>query len=175
MADNETHPMRERESQPLAVLMIFCYTCRQEPSINVFWEASPRSYWKQQRPIAKHLSGAWGILWKRGRKDWSRQRGQRHHKTLQKQTTLVHRASQRLNHQPNSMHGMDLGPIYICNRYVTWSSHGTPNHWSRGCCLWVCSLPFEAISLIGLTCLASMEEDLPTLNATWYAKGGGYP
>jgi hypothetical protein len=49
----ETHPMGE--SQPLMLLMIFCYGCRQEPSISVSWEASSSNWWKQmQRPTAKH-------------------------------------------------------------------------------------------------------------------------
>ena len=49
----ETHPMEE--SQPLTLLMIFCYTYRQEPSIIIIREASPSNSWKQvQRATAKH-------------------------------------------------------------------------------------------------------------------------
>jgi hypothetical protein len=43
------------ESQHLTAFMIFCYACRQKPSITVSWEASWSSRWSQvQRPTAKH-------------------------------------------------------------------------------------------------------------------------
>jgi hypothetical protein len=56
-----------RESPPLTLLMIFYYTCRQEPSIAVVREASPSNCYKLMQ--SQTLSGAWGILQKKGRKD----------------------------------------------------------------------------------------------------------
>jgi hypothetical protein len=45
----ETHPVGA--SQHLTLLWILCYARRQNSSINVFWEASSNSRWKQmQRP-----------------------------------------------------------------------------------------------------------------------------
>jgi hypothetical protein len=53
LAQFEFYPMVV--SQPLTLLMVLCYACKQEPSITVFWEASSDSWWKQmQRHIAKH-------------------------------------------------------------------------------------------------------------------------
>jgi hypothetical protein len=49
----ETHDMRG--SPPLTLLMILCYTCRQEPSITIIRETSPSNWWKQmQRSTVKH-------------------------------------------------------------------------------------------------------------------------
>jgi hypothetical protein len=41
--------------------------------------------------------------------------------------------SQRLNYQPKSMQGVDLGPLHICSKYAAWSSCGSSNNWSGGC------------------------------------------
>ena len=43
---------------------------------------------------------------------------------LQSQLTWAHRGSQRLNCQPESVHGMDLGPLYICKSYAAGSTCG---------------------------------------------------
>jgi len=40
--------------------------------------------------------------------------------------------SQRLNHQLTSLHGLDVGPLHICSRYMTMSLRGSPNNWSGG-------------------------------------------
>ena len=42
----------------------------------------------------------------------------------QNQLTLAHRGSQRLNHEPGSLHGTDLGPLHICNSCAAGSSCG---------------------------------------------------
>jgi hypothetical protein len=48
-----THPILG--SQPSTLLMIFCYACKQEPSITVSWETLSGSGWRQvQWPAAKH-------------------------------------------------------------------------------------------------------------------------
>jgi hypothetical protein len=56
------------ESQSLALLVILCYACKQDPSIIVSKEVSSSSEWKQtERPTAKHhqelgsLVKEWGI------------------------------------------------------------------------------------------------------------------
>jgi hypothetical protein len=56
-------------------------------------------------------------------------------RTSQRQPIWVDGGSQRPNHQTNSRHGLDIGPLCICNRCSAWSSCGPPNNWSRGC-LW---------------------------------------
>ena len=83
------------------------------------------------------------------------------------------RNPQRLNHQLDSPHGTDVGPLHICNSCVVWSSCETPNSKSRGC-LWLCCLPLRCFPLTGLPHLASIE-DVPSLTAIWYAKSGWYP
>ena len=37
---------------------------------------------------------------------------------LWSQLTWAHGVSQRLNHQPKSMHGLDLRVLHICNQYA---------------------------------------------------------
>ena len=76
----------------------------------------------------------------------------------QSQLSWAHGGSQRLNHQPKRMHGLDLSPLYICSRYAAWSSCGSPNNWSRGC-LWLCCLPLDLLPLAELPGLAAVGED----------------
>lgn len=73
------------------------------------------------------LGVAWGILWKRGWKDWKSQRGRGYHKKTYTQLTWAHRGLQKLNQQPNSMHGMDLVLLQICNICTSLSSCETSN------------------------------------------------
>jgi hypothetical protein len=63
---------------------------------------------------------------------------------LQNQLTWAHGGSQRLSHQPKSMHGLDLGPLHIWNRCAAVSDSVA--------CLWI---PFP---LTGLPYLASVGE-----------------
>jgi hypothetical protein len=69
-----THPTGR--SRSLRLLMMFCYTSRQEPGI-----ATLSSRWKQiQRhpppppptptPAKQYMEGAWGVLWRSWGKDW---------------------------------------------------------------------------------------------------------
>jgi hypothetical protein len=85
---------------------------------------------------------------------------------LENQLTWAHRDSQRLNHQPESIRGMDLGPLHICNKCENWSSYGTCNIRSRGC-LWLYCLPLDSFPLTGMPCLRSIEEDVPSPSVTW--------
>jgi hypothetical protein len=72
--------------------MIFCCAYRKESSITVirgFTQQLKETDTKIHRQIIK---GALGTLWKRGRKDCWRQRGQEHHRTPQEnQLTWVSR------------------------------------------------------------------------------------
>jgi hypothetical protein len=43
----------------------------------------------------------------------------------QHQLTWILGGSDRLNHQAKSIHRLDLGPLYICNICVIWSSCGS--------------------------------------------------
>jgi hypothetical protein len=52
-------------------------------------------------------------------------------KNLQNQLTWAHRSTQRLHHQPGSLHQTDLGPLHTCYDFVTWSSCRAPNRGSR--------------------------------------------
>jgi hypothetical protein len=81
-------------------------------------------------------------------------------------TNLNSWGSQRLNHQPMNIHGLDL-----CIRCAAWSSCVSPNNWSsdypKSCCLYE-----EFALLAGLLCLAS---DAPALTETWCSRVGEIP
>jgi hypothetical protein len=94
-------------------------------------------------------------------------------KTLQNQLSFAHRFPQRLNCQTESMHGMDLDSLHICNSCKVWSSCRTPNSMIRGC-IWLCCLPLDPFPLSGLTCLAIVE-NISGPTATLYAKVSWYP
>ena len=50
----------------------------------------------------------------------------------QSQLTWTLGGSQRLNHQPKSIHGLDLVLPCICSKCPAWSSCDSPNNWSGG-------------------------------------------
>ena len=77
----------------------------------------------------------------------------------QNQLTWTLGDPQRLNHQPKSMYGLDLDHLYICSDEQL-SLHAGPPTTGAGAVLepTVC-LPVDYISLAGLPCLASVEED----------------
>lgn len=58
---------------------------------------------------------------------------------------LPHRGLQRLNQQPRTLLGTDLGFLPVCYSCAIWSSCGTPNSRSRSCFLLCCLLwgPFH--------------------------------
>jgi hypothetical protein len=82
--------------------------------------------------------------------------------------------SQRLNHQPESVQGLDLEPLHISGKYAAWSSCGSPNKCS-GSYLGLCSLPLGALPLPGLPGWASVGEDLPSPSAGWHFREGEGP
>jgi hypothetical protein len=98
---------------------------------------------------SQSLSGTWRILWKRGRKDCRRQgdQGQTSHKDPQNPLTWAHRGPQNTEHP----------------------SMEPPNSGSRGC-LWLCCLPLGPFPPTGLSHLASIGEDMPSLTATFYTR-----
>jgi hypothetical protein len=49
------------------------------------------------------------------------------------QLTWAHRGSQNLNWQTECMHGMDRGPLHMCNSCEAKSSCGTPNRIKSDC------------------------------------------
>jgi hypothetical protein len=153
------------ESQPLTLLMILCYACRQEPSMTVFWEASSRSWWRQmQRPTAKHQSepgescGRVGDRSEqvRGVKDMRRR--------CTESTNLVPWGlTEILGHQPRNMQELDLDPLQICSKCTDWFSCGYPNRWS-GSCLSLCFLPLDPLPTNWTACTgwASVGENVPS-------------
>jgi hypothetical protein len=92
----------------------------------------------------------------------------------QNQRTWTHRGSQRLNCQPESLRGTDLGPLLMCNSCVAWSSCGTSTSRSGAvsdslACFW------DPFPLTGSPYSASIEEDAPRLTATVYPRADCYP
>jgi hypothetical protein len=82
---------------------------------------------------------------------------------LQNQLTWVHRGSQTLTCQPESMHGMDLGPLHIGNNCAagTLLLYVTSNSRIRGC-LGLHCLPLDYFPPIHLVSI----EDVPSSTAT---------
>ena len=132
----QNHSMKG--SPPLTLTVLFSYTYRQEHNIIALWYASVSSWWKHTETLSQILGGALGIFL-RGKRNIE---GPREiNDTTRKHTESTNPwGSQRLNHQPNSMHGTDLALLYICNRCAARFSCETPSNWSRGC-LWLCCLP----------------------------------
>ena len=91
----------------------------------------------------------------------------------QSQITWTLVSSQTLSHQSKSILRLDLGS-HTSSRWAAWSSWGSPNNWSGGC-PWTCCLPVDPVPLTGLSCLASEEEDVPSLIETWCTRVGWYP
>lgn len=89
-------------------------------------------------------------------------------------TTGAGVGSQRLNYQPKSMQGMDLGPLHICSKYAAWSSCGSSNNWSGGC-LWFCCLPLDLLPPPGLPGWASVGEEVLSPAGTGCPRVGWYP
>ena len=83
-------------------------------------------------------------------------------------TNLDSWGSQSLNHQPKSIHEVDLGLLHICSTCAAWSSW-VLNNWSGGYSKSLC-LFVGYILLAGLPCLASMREETPNLAETWSAR-----
>ena len=78
---------------------------------------------------------------------------------LQSQLPWTDVGSQRLNHQPESILGLDLEPLHTCIRCAVCRHEVSPNNWSWGC-LWLSSLPLDTLPLGELPCLASVWEDV---------------
>jgi hypothetical protein len=93
---------------------------------------------------------------------------------LQSQLFWAHNGSQRLHHQPNSIHGLDLVTLHVCSRSVELSPCGSPNSWRRGC-LWLCCLFLDPLPLSELPCWVSGGEYMPSSAATWCPWVDWYP
>ena len=145
----EIHPTRER--QPLTLLVILCYACRQESSITVSWEASSSSRWKQiERPAAKHqteLRTSWGRVGDRIEPAaWVKNITRR----LTESTNLGPQGSRRLGPQAGTMQGLDLDILHIFNKCSAWSLCDSPNKWSGAVSV---SVLFHWIPFSYLDCL----------------------
>jgi hypothetical protein len=127
-----SYPMGEK--QPLTLLMILCYACRQESNVTVSWEASSSIRWKQvQRPTAKHQAEFRESCGKVGdRTNWAR--GPRR---PTESTNLSPERFTEAETPTKSMQELGLDSIHIWNRCAAWFSCGSPNNWNR-VCLWLC-------------------------------------
>lgn len=59
---------------------------------------------------------------------WGRVEGPKDDRNSTGTPTVNYSGSQRLNHQPKSTLGLELGHLHIYNRYAAWSF----NDWTRG-------------------------------------------
>lgn len=91
-----------------------------------------------------------------------------------KGTTRKSTGAQRLNQQLGSLHGTNLGSLHKCYSWITWYSCEIPNSESRSY-LSLCCLFLGPILLTRFSHPALIEEELPSLPATWYTMDGWYP
>jgi hypothetical protein len=88
-------------------------------------------HWKQmKKPTAKHQAEL-----RKSEEDWKESRERLREtegSTVQEDLQslgLWGGVSQRLNHQPKSVHGLDLGPLHRCSRCAAWCLCGFPPNW----------------------------------------------
>ena len=92
-------------------------------------------------------------------------RGQVLHRKTTESTNLDHQGSHKLNHQPKNVHRPDLGlPAYM-QQMCSLVFVQIPNSWRRGY-LKSCRLYVGYVLLVGLPCLASVGEEMPSLSET---------
>jgi hypothetical protein len=154
-------------------LVIFCSTCRQEPSIIIIREASYRNWWYQIQIHSQILGVSWWIMRKR---EWNRrQRGERTPpENPQNQLVWANWYSQRLNQQPGRLCRSGLDLLHICYRCVTCSPCGTPN--SGGWAFLDSFVCFrEPLPPIVLPYPDLIRGRVPSITATWYGVFGWYP
>ena len=84
---------------------------------------------------------------------------------LTESTKLDPWGSQRLNHQPKSKHGLDLGPrTYVVDKKLCF--HAGSQHLEQGLSEHVCLPACGSCALNGPSCMASVGEDTCTTIAT---------
>ena len=113
-------------------LMILCYACTQVSRIAVLWETPPRSWLRQmQASISKHWMELWDTYQRVGRRipvKFLSKSDRNFTGRPTESTNLDHCGSQRLNHQPNNVHRLDLGLPHIYSRYAAWYPCGSCTH-----------------------------------------------
>lgn len=108
--------------------MIFCYTDRFVANPIVIRELFPAINGNRCRA---HWVVLVEITQEKERKDYRSQRNKGNCKKIHNnQLTWDHSHSQRLIHQPGSLHGSDLGSPQLCYSCIAWSSCGILNHGS---------------------------------------------
>jgi hypothetical protein len=74
-------------------------------------------------------------------------------------TNLNSGGSQKMNHQPKSIHGLEVAPSTLVAE-VQLTLYEDLNNWSEGYSKSFC-LSMRYVLLAGRSCLASVEEDVP--------------
>jgi hypothetical protein len=163
--------------QFLTLLVILCYACRQESASHgcslrgsiqqlTQRDAETHSQWTELGDSYGRVGGR--IAGPKG--DWNSTR------RPAESTNLDPWQSQSLNHQPKSIHKLDIGQLNICNRCESSSSCGSQTtrvgvgEYPKSCCLSVGYI-LRAV----LLCLTSVWEDVPSLTETWWARVRTYP
>lgn len=62
---------------------------------------------------------------------------------------------------------------HMCNRCAVWSSCRSHSKWRRGL-PWLCCLPVDPVCPTGMSCLASVGEDVSSAAIMWGARVGWY-
>lgn len=165
-----------------SVTWVMCYWCQNEIFLQkdyftqmISERVHPAADGNRYRDPLPNNNSSSGNFVEQGKKGLRELEGSRTPKEdLQSKLIWAHGGSQRWNHQLKSMHGLDLSPLHLCCRCLSWSSCGSPNNQSGGC-LWLCCRPLTSFPLDGLPCLASVRDDTLSPATAWGARVGCHP
>jgi hypothetical protein len=136
----------------------------QESSMAVLWEAPPSSKlrWGCRDPVPNSRWSLGTLMEELGEGLQVPKGIGTPHKDQQESTNLDPWSSQRVNHQPDNIHGQDLTPLNHPNIYIrcaAWSSCGSQTTRVGGYPK-SCYLSVGYVLLAGLPCLASVRKDV---------------
>jgi hypothetical protein len=121
------------ESSPMTLLMVFCYTCRQEPSIILSERLNSTADGNRCRDSQPNIRQNLGIMWKSRVKNWRSQKCLVHQRKPTESTNLDPYGIIWLSNSSDTIHRADLRPLDIYNRCVGWSLCKFPNIRSMAC------------------------------------------
>jgi hypothetical protein len=112
--------LRERESlDTINDTLLYLLTDRSlvQLSPERLHTATDGDKYRNPQPNIRYSSGGQVEKEEEGLKEPERSRTQ---ENLQNHPSWAHRDAQRLNHQPEIMHGMDLDPLHVCSFVFIW-------------------------------------------------------
>jgi hypothetical protein len=108
-AQLETHLMGKHQS--LTLLIALYYTCRHESNMLSSERLNSADDSDRCRYPQTNSGWGWGLLWKNRRKNCGLEGNRNFTRRQTEPINLEPWGSQRLSHQPKSIHQLDLGPL----------------------------------------------------------------